>query len=121
MEISLYKSPLTLLTILSLLFDLGNALYGSSSPVLQLTPSNFKSKVRRQTGFYLKISSSCLRELRAFSIDSACVVTNNISIQNSLPMIDDLVDFTLVVKWMTGSEFKWCRFGRVLCAMVWSL
>ena len=36
-------------TILSLVFafsfDLSNALYGSSSPVLQLTPSNFKSKV----------------------------------------------------------------------------
>lgn len=41
----MYKSALTILCLLFAVFDLGNALYGSSSPVLQLTPSNFKSKV----------------------------------------------------------------------------
>ncbi|KAF3607055.1 hypothetical protein DY000_02044404 [Brassica cretica] len=44
-------------TILSLVFafsfDLSNALYGSSSPVLQLTPSNFKSKVINSNGVVL--------------------------------------------------------------------
>uniref|UniRef100_A0A0D3B4M4 protein disulfide-isomerase n=1 Tax=Brassica oleracea var. oleracea TaxID=109376 RepID=A0A0D3B4M4_BRAOL len=50
------KSPLTLLTLLSLLigfFNLGNALYGSSSPVVQLTASNFKSKVLNSNGVVL--------------------------------------------------------------------
>lgn len=46
MERKMYKSTLfPICCVLFALFDRGNALYGSSSPVLQLTPSNFKSKV----------------------------------------------------------------------------
>ncbi|CAH2059702.1 unnamed protein product [Thlaspi arvense] len=55
-EGKMYKSPLTLLTLLSLFFgffNLGNALYGSSSPVVQLTASNFKSKVLNSNGVVL--------------------------------------------------------------------
>ncbi|CAF2096047.1 BnaA05g35030D [Brassica napus] len=50
------KSPLTLLTLLCLSFgflSLTNALYGSSSPVVQLTASNFKSKVLNSNGVVL--------------------------------------------------------------------
>ncbi|XP_010522374.1 PREDICTED: protein disulfide-isomerase 2-3-like [Tarenaya hassleriana] len=52
----MYKSPLTLITLFSIsfaFFDLGSALYGPSSPVVQLTPSNFKSKVVNSNGVVL--------------------------------------------------------------------
>jgi protein disulfide-isomerase A6 len=52
----MYKSPLTLLTLLTIcfgFFDLSSALYGSSSPVVQLTASNFKSKVLNSNGVVL--------------------------------------------------------------------
>lgn len=46
---------LVLLTIISFfaLFNLCDALYGSSSPVVQLTPNNFKSKVLNANGVVL--------------------------------------------------------------------
>lgn len=46
---------LVLLTIFSFfaLFNLSDALYGSSSPVVQLTPNNFKSKVLNANGVVL--------------------------------------------------------------------
>uniref|UniRef100_A0A9I9DKH0 protein disulfide-isomerase n=1 Tax=Cucumis melo TaxID=3656 RepID=A0A9I9DKH0_CUCME len=49
------RSPILtiLLLIFFLRFDLSNALYGASSPVLQLTPSNFKSKVLNSNGIVL--------------------------------------------------------------------
>ncbi|KAG7653103.1 Thioredoxin domain [Arabidopsis suecica] len=54
MERKMYKSTLfTICFLLFALFDRGNALYGSSSPVLQLTPSNFKSKVLNSNGVVL--------------------------------------------------------------------
>lgn len=56
------RSPILtiLLLIFFLRFDLSNALYGASSPVLQLTPSNFKSKVCFQSPFCLFIQFHCI-------------------------------------------------------------
>ncbi|CAA0165972.1 unnamed protein product [Arabidopsis thaliana] len=54
MERKMYKSTVfPICCLLFALFDRGNALYGSSSPVIQLTPSNFKSKVLNSNGVVL--------------------------------------------------------------------
>ncbi|KAL4354689.1 hypothetical protein GQ457_06G027310 [Hibiscus cannabinus] len=48
------RSPLlTALSLIFTFFTISNALYGPSSPVVQLTPSNFKSKVLNSNGVVL--------------------------------------------------------------------
>ncbi|XP_022771729.1 protein disulfide-isomerase like 2-2-like isoform X1 [Durio zibethinus] len=48
------RSPLLIaLSFLFIFFSVSNALYGPSSPVVQLTPSNFKSKVLNSNGIVL--------------------------------------------------------------------
>ncbi|KAL5581771.1 hypothetical protein UlMin_014213 [Ulmus minor] len=50
---SSFFQPLSILFLFFFVFNVCDALYGPSSPVLQLTPTNFKSKVQNSNGVVL--------------------------------------------------------------------